>query len=156
MVAEGDRASAKNALTQMQSSSLRQAFHDSLVVEEEKFRKLISCMELEMQDATRNAWVLRNYYAHMRAFLAAESSLQFQPMLKAKDLPPEDQEEFKKLCALLVGNDAIKFHEQVHEAWDREWERMPTQEVMSEHDNIKEQAVAELLRHDASIRCRQC
>ena len=41
MVSEADRASAENSLTQMQSPSLRKAFHDSLVVEENKFRKLI-------------------------------------------------------------------------------------------------------------------
>ena len=139
MVSEGDRASAENSLTQMQSPSLRKAFHDSLVAQEDKFRKLIFCMEPEMREATRNAWVLRNYYAHMREFLAAQSSLQFQPMLKARDLPPQDQEEFKKFCAVLDGNDALKFHEQIHKGWDREWECMPTQEVRSERENIKEQ-----------------
>ena len=54
-------------------------------------------------------------------------------------MPPQDKEEFKKLCALLEGNDAIKFHKQIHEAWDREWECMPTLDVMSERDNIKKQ-----------------
>ena len=100
MIDEKDSASAESLLTQMQSLSLRIVFHDIPVAQEDRFRKLISFKEPKMQEATRNAWILRIYYVTMQEFLVAQASLQFQPLSKASDSPPQRARRVHEaLCA---------------------------------------------------------